>query len=260
MFVDGLALLLFVLLVWLGWRAGALSQGLRVGAAVGAFILAPLVAELVREVLFGADSVGGPAQEVAALVAAGIGLYVLIALLGWLLIKAAHTVSDTLKTTDRLMGAGLGALKAIILIYFGLACLALLQVPLERVDPQDHLHLRDGLSFQIASKDPLIAPWNFPHLRRLHAALRVGAQVEERELHGWLREEHPKAADLLRLEHLQALLKDASLVDAARHDLYPRTLASGPVRRLLADPALRGQLVEVDWEAIEASLPPPAAP
>ena len=256
MVVDTLVVLLFVLLSWLGWRAGALSQALRLGAAVAAFVFAPLAAEIVREAVFGVPSASDdPVLAVASLAIAAFALYALITLVGVLLIKAGHALSTTLRTTDRLAGASLGALKALVLIYFGLVCLALLQVPLARIDPDDRLHLRDGAAFRLASTDPLIAPWSFPSLRHLHAALRVGDRIQRQSQQDWLREHHPTVADLLRHASLEALLQDRDLVEAAHRDLYPRTLASLSVRRLLSDRELRQELSAIDWRAVEASLP-----
>jgi uncharacterized membrane protein required for colicin V production len=254
MTLDAVALFILALLVHLGWRSGAIVQVTKVVAAVGVFALSPQLSEPLREVVFQRTDLSEPLVEAASIAMTGLLVYVAISVTGWLLVKAIRGTSETLSRMDRGLGATLGSLKAALLVYFLLLCVALLQVPIEEVDPRDRLRLRDGYSFEIARHDLVLAPLKFPDLERLHVALRVGDRVEREELHADLRRDHRRAADLLVRDDVRELLEDGELLEAATSDVYPRTLADERVRTLLHDEDFVRHLRGIQWEYVESEL------
>ncbi|MFU8806806.1 MAG: hypothetical protein ACNA8W_23570, partial [Bradymonadaceae bacterium] len=87
MTVDIIITFLFSVMVFLGWRSGALSQGVRIVGAVAVVLASPFAAVIVRETLFRETGTATPMVEMLSLFLAGIFLYVGIVAAGWLAIK-----------------------------------------------------------------------------------------------------------------------------------------------------------------------------
>ncbi len=236
-------------MVFLGWRSGALSQAIRIGAAVAVVFASPFVAVIVREALFRHSGMAAPMTEMGALFLAGVLIYVAIVLAGWLVVKTMRAASKTLSGLDRAGGALIGGFKAIIIIYFIVILVAMVEVPLEKHDPTNALHLREGHATAVVTRFNVLSPWQFPDLRVLHDALRVGHLAEQSGNKGLLRE-HARAADLLRKKAVNELLEDEELIEAMVADHYPVTLADERVRALLNDGEFVTQLRSVDWQAL----------
>lgn len=259
MTVDIVITLLFALMVFLGWRSGALSQAVRIIAAITVVVASPFVAVVVRETLFRETGTATPVIEMLSLFLAGVFIYVGIVAAGWLIIKALRAASKTLSKLDRLGGAAIGALKALIVVYFVLVLVVMVQVPLEAQDPENSLRLREGHATGFVAEYNIIAPWQFPDLRRLHDALHVGVLAQDKKTATLLRE-HPRAADFLRKASVKALLEDEALIVAVLDDQYAISLADSRVRELLNDDEAISGLRTIDWESLlELAIPPEAA-
>ncbi len=253
-----------LLMIYLGWRSGVSKQLLRVAAAVSVVLFTAPASRIVAEVISGGEvTESGAGFDVGVTALTAFLLYFGITAVGSLVIRAVRETSDTLSALDKGGGALVGALKAALVVYVCGVCVALAQGPLEKADPEDKMHLRDGAVTAFVAEHDVIAPWRFPALGSLHAALRAGAHAKDskraaRELRGFA-----KAADLLRREDVAALLEDIRLVEAARIDHFPVTLADPRVRALLADDAFIEELARLDWEEIEdtiGSRPRPVTP
>lgn len=250
MVVDILAAVIVVVLVWMGWRSGALRQVLRVLALVLVFVGVPFVAPLMKELVFGESGVASPGVEVGSIFLAALLIYGTLAISAYLVIRIMRAVSLTLSLVDRTGGAALGALLATLLVYLLAALVAFLQGPLSERDPDDRLRLRSGRVIQAASAHNLMGPWQFPDLVELHRALRVGKWAEERGGYDEVRR-HPQGADFLRREAVKALLEDEELMTWVIADSYPMTLAQAQIRELLNDRKAMEELRMTDWESLE---------
>jgi hypothetical protein len=253
--IDVVITILFAIMVFLGWRSGALSQGIRIGAAVAVVALSPWVSIVVREALFQESKLSAPVVEMGALFLAGVIIYVVIVTAGWLVVRTMRAASKTLSKLDRLGGAGIGGLKAALLIYFILVVVVMLEVPLTRMDPENALRLRDGHATALVAEYNVLAPWRFPDLKQLHRAVEVGHYAEQNGQRHVLRE-HARAADLLRKKAVRELLEDEAVVAAALADRHAVTLADDRVRALLNDEEFITQLRSVDWDALLAIARP----
>ena len=169
-----LLLAIFLLLVYLGWRSGATGQALRVVAAASVVLFTSPVSSLLRGILFPQKTVVEPLIEVGSMFLATIVIYIGVSLAGWLAIKIMRRTSDTLSAMDHAGGAALGAIKAGLLVYvFGILAV-LSQGPLEVIDAEDKLHLRDGHVTAFVSRYNILAPWRFPDVERLERAPELG--------------------------------------------------------------------------------------
>ncbi len=253
MSLDLVLAALFIIMTGLGWRSGALSQSLRVGAAIAViFATAPVSAVLRATAL--ANYPAGAALDVASMVLAALLIYLGISLTGWLIIGALHATSALLSRADRTLGLLMGAIKAALLVYVLATCAVLLAGPLQGLDPDDGWHLRDGVATSFVQRYNIIAPWRFPDLARLHASLRVAAFAAQSHDNARALHEHPQAADFLRRDDLRALAADEQLMHDAARDLYALTLAHEAARAALADDDFTAPLRAVPWSALEASL------
>ena len=246
MTVDVVILIVFLVLVYLGWRSGALSQTLRIAAAVAVIFGSPYVAPFAREAMFGRADVATPLVEAGSLFVAGLAIYLAVSVSGWLAVRTLRATSRTLSTMDRAAGAGIGAVKASLLIYFLVAGLLFLMVPLEKTDPDDTLHLRDGEATQVVEQYDVIAPWRFPRLVRLRQFLEVGAALEDRDVDVILGGAG-EAADLFTRDDVEKLLDDDALMKAVEAKRYARLVADPRVRSLVNDGDFWKKADDYDW-------------
>ncbi len=244
-------------MVFLGWRSGALSQAIRIGAAVAVVIASPFVAVIIRETLLGESDVATPWQEMTSMFFAGVFIYVGLVMAGWLVIKTMRAASPALSKVDRAGGSVIGVLKASIIIYFVLVLVITVQVPLEKHDSANSLRLRGGRATALVARHNILFPWQFPDLRALHQALQAGHFAEENKKQSVLRGD-ARAADVLRKSAMQELFADPEIMQAAIEDRYPITLADDRVRVLLNDKEFVRQLRAVDWAPLLVEIMPEA--
>ena len=249
MTLDILALVLALVFAVMGWRSGAVAQCMRVVAAIGAFLAASPVARLAADILFPQSGLSGPVLEVVVLVGSGIAVYIVLAVAGWLFARALWAASDSLTILDRSGGLALGLVKTLILVYFLVAAVAMMKVPLQRVDEKDALHLRDSRILSVVEDYNVLVPWRFADLDRLHDALKVKRATRERKVARLVRE-NAEAADFLRSPEMRELAEDEAVFEAALRDRYYRTLADSKVRECLDDEEFVGRLRIVDWERL----------
>ena len=253
MTLDILAVVAGLVFAVLGWRSGAVAQSMRLVAAVAAFVAASPVSRIFQDIIFPDTDLSGPVAEALLLCGAGIGVYFVLALAGWLFARAMWAASDSLTFLDRSGGTALGLLKALILVYFLVAIVAMAKAPLEAVDEEDALHLRDSRVLGWVERYNVLVPWRFADLGRLHRAIVVRAALDDGRA-GPVVREHGEAADFLRTDRMRELAGDEELVEAARSDAYHATLADGEVRACLNDDEFVGRLRMVEWGALVAQV------
>ena len=243
--IFGSALLL---LIFLGWRRGALRQAARLGAAVGVMLFAPALSEAIKEMAFPDAPVAAPLLEACSLLGAAILIYVTLALAGWVIVKSIHGLSDTLSATDHVAGALLGAIKTMVMVYV-IATSALWAGPwLERIDPGDHMHLRDGETTAFVRTHNVLAPWKFPDVERLHRAIQI---ANSSPIPYDLIRAEPSGSKLLRQQRFKELAAQKALQQAAKDQEFAVTLSHEQVRAFLNDPAMTKLLRETDWKRME---------
>lgn len=256
MTVDVFVAFILLTLAYLGWRTGALGQLLRIVAALAVLFGGRVAAQLVRDVLFAQSQWSGSVvADVAAYFLAVTLLYTSILAVGWLVIRMMRSASPTLGSLDRAGGAGIGALKAAVLAYVILWGCLLLAGPMERLDPEDRLHLRDGYATRWAEEADLLSPWRLPELEELHRMVEVGAAAREHDAQELVRS-FGKAADLLRRDDVRELVGDEELVEAARDNRWAQTLGDPRVRELLGDESFIDAMRAVDWSKILEAVGP----
>jgi uncharacterized membrane protein required for colicin V production len=256
MTVDVIVVVVLVIMAALGWRSGALSQVIRITAAVCAILGAVWAAGPLRDVLFGPEAEVTTARELGSIILAGIFIYAVIAITGWLITKAVHAASENLSKLDRAGGAAMGTLKAVLLVYFILSIVVLLKVPMEKLDPSNALHLRGGTTTGFVEQHNILAPWSVPNLDRLHDALKVRYYADELDRERVLHD-HPKAVELLRKDRVVELAEDRALMQAVLDEGYAYTLSDPRVRALLDDDEFVARLTVVDWESLVSEIQSP---
>ncbi|MGM0558288.1 MAG: CvpA family protein [Myxococcota bacterium] len=256
MTVDVIVVVVLVIMAALGWRSGALSQVIRIAAAVLAVLGAVWAAGPLRDVIFGPGAELTTARELGSIILAGVLIYAVIAITGWLITKAVHAASENLSKLDRAGGAAMGTLKALVLIYFILSIVVLLKVPMEKLDPSNAMHLRGGVLTTFIEQHNVLAPWSVPNLDRLHDALKVRYYADELDRERVLHV-HPNAVELLRKDRVAELARDRALMQAVLDDGYAYTLSDPRVRALLDDDEFVSRLIEVDWASLVSEVQSP---
>ncbi len=254
MTLDVMFLGLGLIMVYLGWRSGVTGQVLRVVAAIAVFFLTAPVSGMLREVWLGEQMVASPGIEVSSMFLSAVVVYVEVTLLGNMIIGLMRKTSETLSGLDRLGGVGLGAIKALLLVYVLAVCANFLYGPLERLDPGDRMHLRDGEATAFVTQHDVLAPWRFPHVGELQSAMRVAELASRSERARRELKAHASAADVIRSEAFKTLMKQERLVKAARQNRYAMVLANAEAREFLNVSEHTEALSKIDWERVEKDL------
>ena len=253
MTVDLISVAVIAVLVFLGWRSGALRQIVRILALIAVVVGVPFVAPVVRDLILGQSGRAAPGIEVASIVIAGLLIYVTIAVGGWFLIKTMRFVSRTLSFFDRVVGASVGGLKAVVLVYLFAALIVFLEGPLSERDPDDRLALRDGIITGFVGDYNVLAPWQFPDLDHLQYALAVAGQLEEADEEAFSAQ-YRDASRFLADERVIEVLDDPELMGWIEQGAYPLTLADTRIRALLNDREMMDLLHRVDWEELDEEV------
>lgn len=248
MTVDVISLAVVALLIYLGWRSGAIRQVLRVVAIVAVIVGVPFAAPVIRDLFLGESGRAAPSTEVLSIVVAGLMIYVVIAIGGWFFVKTMRFVSTTLSLVDRAGGAAIGGIKAVILVYLFAMLIVFIEGSIVERDPDNRLALRDGQVTGVVAEYTILAPWQFPDLDELHTALIVGGELDGPPDDSFA-SAHPEAREFLADEQVRALLDDEELMGWVDGGYFPRTLADKRVRQVLNDDDLMGKLNRADWDA-----------
>lgn len=253
MTIDIVCGAILLMLSFLGWRSGLIQQVIRVVAAIAAIFGSPFVATIVREIWAQETEIAPPMSEAFSLGVAAILIYFAITLAGWLAVRTMHAASDTLTDMDRNLGAVVGAVKGLIIVYLIASVFILAMIPLERNDPNDKFHLRDGHLLPLVEEYNIILPWQFPHLDEFHFLIRVARKVEDEKLHEKVRND-TKVADMLRKDIVKKMASDDGLMKAARDEFYPRSIADPRVREFLNDEKNVDEMKDVKWDILLKEL------
>ena len=256
MTVDVIVGLLFGVMLFFGWRTGAVTQVLRIAAAVLALFGAVFVSGPVGDVVWGVDTETSAWQDVLAIFLAGVLIYIAVAVTGWVVVKLMRATSEKLSKVDRAGGAAIGGIKALLMVYFIVAVVVLLEVPLAKADPSNALHLRGGYATGFVEEHNVLAPWSLPDLDRLHMALKVRYFAEEFGREHVLRE-HGQASDFLRRTAVDDLADDKALMQAVLDDQYAHTITDPRVRAVLDDDEFVEGLAAVNWQTLLSDVKSP---
>ena len=213
----------------------------------------PVVSPVIRRSVFEQSGYAEPAVEVLCMIAAGILIYVTIAFAGWAAAKTMHWLAPTVGWADKLGGATLGGIKAVAVVYLLAVLVVMVEDPLAEWDPDDRLGIEDSRVAGFAAEHNVLAPWQFPDLSRLHRALDVGALLAETGEYELVRQRED-AASFLGEERVETLVGDEQLVEWARQDAYPLTLADPRVRELLSDEEMVELLKRANWRELQNQL------
>jgi hypothetical protein len=251
--VDVLGVLLFALLVYLGWRSGAIRQVFRILGLIAVVVGVPFLSPVIREIVFDQAGRSTPGVEVISMIGAGIVIYVSVVAVGWISVGVMRTVSSVLSLLDRAGGAAIGALKAAILLYLLAVLVLFLEGPIDEADPENQFYLRGGQLTETVADYNILATWQFPDLKRIQDALIVGRMADETGAYELLREEGD-AADFLRDQRVRELLDDETMMTWVDEEHYPMLLADGRVREVLNDPSMLERLNTVDWTELRRQM------
>lgn len=240
----------------LGWSTGAMAQCLRVVFVVAAVVLSVPVAGWAQQLLRPEEGVSHPVLEALLIFGAGVLVYVVLAVIGWVFVKSLWVASDSLTMIDRAGGAALGTLKAAVLAFFLVSLVSVMRAPIEEFDEEDSLHLRDGYLTALFRDYNLLVAWRFSAIEKLVHALEVYAVARRRGAYERVRSKHPEAADFFRQTGARQLIERERLLEAAMDDRFDLLLVDSDVRRYLGKPEFSGALRKVDWERVLEDLRP----
>lgn len=249
MTIDIFCAVILIFMSYLGHKTGAISQLIRIAAIVAAFVFSPIIAPILREIWTAESEIGAPMPEAISVGIAAFLIYFAVTLSGSLAIRTMRTVSKTLSGFDKTLGFFLGILKGSLIAYLIASVFLIAQVPIEKRDPEDKLHLRDSHLVKFAQENNILLPWQFPAIRELHAMLSFAKFIEKEKLQTQYRDQK-NIADFLRRDDIRAMLADPNLVEAAEANFYPQTLADPRVRKFLNDKENIKKLNAIDWRAL----------
>lgn len=249
MTIDIICASICLMMAFLGYRSGAISQVIRIAAIIAAFLLSPVVASIIREVWAAEAEVAPPMSEAISLGVAALVIYFAVSLSGTLAIRTLRLVSKTLSSLDRLIGLVLGTVKGAVICYIIASVFLVAMVPIEKRDPEDKLHIRDGELLPFAQKHSMLLPWQFPAIRQFHQMVRFADWIKREKLESRFRE-NSRIGEVLQNSEIKKLLADEAIVEAAKKNFYPQTLSDERVRKYLNDKKNLKQLKAVEWDIL----------
>ena len=240
MTLDVIAFVIIIILTGFGYFTGAMTQVTRIAGLILAFLAAPVLADVYKEILFGSEWPGGATWEWGMLLLAGVTIYGTVSLLGLLLSRLMHKASDEMSATDKSLGAFIGLLKALGVVYLLASSLVMVIVPLERADPDDTLRLRSSLLLAAVQAQPLLLNWSSPDFGNLRELL----SMPKAALKDYLKDS-PEGKQLLLDKTLQRLMEDAEVREAAKTWNVSELMENPDVKKVLADDVAVKALREV---------------
>ncbi len=155
MSIDIASLIISVILIGLGYRAGAMSQINKVVGVVLAIAAAPTVSALYKALWADDIPFKGAPLDWMMLAAASVSVFVVVAVLGWGLAYLLKKSDEGIEKSDKWIGGALGLLKALALVYLVGSVFLLVEDPLFEVDPDNVLRVRGSylLDFMRDYKD-----------------------------------------------------------------------------------------------------------
>jgi hypothetical protein len=188
-------------------------------------------------------------SEAISLGVAAFLIYFAVTLSGSLAIRTLRLVSKTLSSMDRLIGLVLGTLKGLVICYIIASIFLVALVPIEKRDPEDKFHIRDGQLLPFAQKHSILLPWQFPAIRQFHQMVRFADWVKREKLESRFRN-NSRIGEVLQHDEIKEMLGDEALVEAAKTNFYPKTLSDERVRKYLNDKKNLKQLKAVEWDIL----------
>ncbi len=241
MAIDLAAALLLLIGVVHGWRSGMMAQVLGALTLLAVWLLAPRIVPPLRAWLLAHGQSPGVGLEFGCLGAA-VALVLLAAFLIISVVPAAiRSWSERAAGIDRGLGALLGALRALLLLWLLLATTAWAEPVLVRQVPDLRAPLRDSHAIATARTYNV---WRLVELDALQS-LRL------RLARGWQPDERAPMA-------LRVVMADARLQGAARAGDLRELLADRRVAALLADRAFAAWLRGAD--DADSAPPVPTSP
>ncbi len=243
MAIDLAAVILLLLGVIHGWRSGMMAQVLGGLTLLAVWLLAPRIVPPLRAWLLAHDQTPGVGLEFGCLGAA-VALVLMAAFLIISVIPAAvRSWSERAAGIDRGLGALVGALRAVLLLWLLLATTAWAEPVLVRQVPELRAPLRDSQAIATARTYNV---WRLVELDALQS-LRL------RLARGWQPDERAPMA-------LRVVMADVRLQAAARAGDLRELLADRRVAALLADRAFATWLRGGDGSSRPESAPPAHSP
>ncbi len=246
--VVGVALLFGAL----GFLSGFWMQIMRLGVMLGAYFLAPVVGRPLGPAL--AKALGLPPLVGVALATFGafLLLYLVLGTVGWAVLRRRRRARDEASAKrrqrwDSLAGAGLGLLKASLLLYLLLCGLTLLEGPLRDTLRRADIGYDRSACVAFAREHNLLAGLHLPVVGDLATLSRLSHDPAFREKAA----RDPKVQRLLRHPRLQGMLADEEVLRASEGKDPAALLMNPRLNQAFQDPEIQQLLSEIDLGAIE---------
>ncbi len=256
MILDIVWLAALGLMMWLGHLKGCARQLIGLVAMVAVYFTASPLATVVRTVVFAREGITFPGVEMASLAIAGVIVFIIVYVMGRLFISSLCSVSTHLERVDRVLGAVLGTLKGILLVYLVLCAMVYAETPLTTALPALGQQLSQSGGVAVARRYNVITHMRYPELGDLRLALLafdgqgVGAASSEGEPRELAEDETVQR--LMQHPDFISLTQDEAIIRAAQARDTSRLLTDPRVLRLLADPEFRALLDRPDVQRLIA--------
>lgn len=166
---DILAAILFVALVGIGYRKGALSQVSWLAAGVAAYFAAHPAAAVCAQIVYGTPSLEDPLLNLGMLLMGGGIVYVVVAITVGLLARFLRKDKNNPSGLDRFGGAVLGLGKAAVVVYVAAFGVMSIGTDLKEADPSDSLRLQGSRVLRVVEE---AQPWLLEARKKTELALR----------------------------------------------------------------------------------------
>jgi hypothetical protein len=158
MALDLISGFLLVILTGLGFRSGMLAQLTRFAALTLIFFGAPPLSRALIESLYGVEAADETPLRLAMTALAGAGIYVATMILSYVLLRS----KDEPTRQDRISGAVLGFVKALVVVYLLIDGVIFLEPRIKEIDPEDRLKVQNSRLLEASRGVHEAIPWVEP--------------------------------------------------------------------------------------------------
>jgi uncharacterized membrane protein required for colicin V production len=253
LYVDVLALLTLTILTVLGWWTGAFIQLSRLVALAVIFLFGPTLAELVYPLVIGIVSPSSGLAYPLSYLLAAVVFYMAAVILSRVVRYLVVRGSESLSSLDKTGGLFLGALKAIAIVYVGVAVIYASKPYLQQLDPENQLRYEESRLLTTYRTANVLSPWELYSFFQLQSALRV-AVIAEVNADIELEDLNSGAAEFIDRDSVRKLLSDKEVKKNLKRQQGWRLVMSEKVREFLKREQNVAAMGAVDWGRLLAKV------
>jgi membrane protein required for colicin V production len=234
----------------IGLLSGFWRQAVRLGALVGAYLLSGPVGKPFGPMLSNSLGVSNIVGQVVGTGLAFIIIYMILSTIGWVFIRRRRRRAEqegmtqaVTKTVERVLGAGLGAAKALAIIYLLLCVVVLAEEPIKKRAPKLAQVLQASHLAGFARNHNVLSGLHLSKIDNMVAMTKLVSDPRLREKVG----HDPKMRKFANHPKIKRALSDRALIESAQRNDLAAIISNPALNDALNDPEVRDLFNHIDF-------------